>query len=183
MKPEDCHHIFAYGSLMWRPDFEYVKSAPGHITGYHRRLSIISHHYRGTPEKPGLVLGLDSGGSCVGVLYEVAAEKWPEVLAYIRKRELISEAYREVVKEVKLDEQLESVQAVTYVVNHGHSQYFAPQAISKTLAMVMQGHGLAGSCVDYILNTVAHLRGLGIHEAELENIIAHLPSSSRANPR
>jgi glutathione-specific gamma-glutamylcyclotransferase len=176
MKPEDCHHIFAYGSLMWRPDFEYVKSVSGMITGYHRRLGIISHHYRGTPEKPGLVLGLDNGGSCVGVLYEVELAKWDEVLAYIRKRELISEAYREVVKEVQLVDQSKTVQAVTYVVNHGHTQYFEPQPITKTLAMVMQGHGLAGSCVDYVLNTVTHLRGLGIHEAELENLVTHLPT-------
>jgi glutathione-specific gamma-glutamylcyclotransferase len=182
MKPEDCHHIFAYGSLMWRPDFEYVKSVSGTITGYHRRLSIISHHYRGTPERPGLVLGLDIGGSCVGVLYEVEQKKWPEVLAYIRKRELISEAYREIVENIQLCNQSNIVQAVTYVVNHGHTQYFAPQSITKTLAMVKQGHGLAGSCVDYILNTVSHLRELGIHEAELEDIIAHLPNSGSPNP-
>ena len=183
MKPEDCCHIFAYGSLMWRPDFEYESSVSAIITGYHRRLSIISHHYRGTVERPGLVLGLDDGGSCVGVVYKVSPANWPEVLAYIRKRELVSEAYREVVKSVQLVGQSDSVDAVTYVVNHQHAQFFALQPIEKTLAMVMQGHGLAGSCVDYILNTVAHLRGLGIHEAELEDIIAHLPSSSRANPR
>jgi glutathione-specific gamma-glutamylcyclotransferase len=182
MKPEDCHHIFAYGSLMWRPDFEYVSAVPGTVTGYHRRLSIISHHYRGTAERPGLVLGLDTGGSCVGVLYEVSLAKWAEVLTYIRKRELISEAYREVVHEVQLVDQLKTAQAVTYVVNHGHTQYFAPQPISKTLAMVTQGHGLAGSCVDYILNTVAHLRGLGIHEDELETLVTQLPKSSGMNP-
>jgi glutathione-specific gamma-glutamylcyclotransferase len=182
MKPEDCHHIFAYGSLMWRPDFEYVKSSLGTITGYHRRLSIISHHYRGTPEKPGLVLGLDVGGSCVGVLYEVAPAKWPEVLAYIRKRELISDAYREVVESVQLADDPKTIQAVTYVVNHGHVQFFAPRQFAKSLVMVKQGHGLAGSCVDYVLNTVAHLHGFGIHEAELEEIIKHLPKSGSANP-
>jgi glutathione-specific gamma-glutamylcyclotransferase len=182
MKPEDCHYIFGYGSLMWRPNFEYVRASRGIITGFHRRLSIISHHYRGTPEKPGLVLGLDIGGSCVGVLYEVAAEKWPEVLAYIRKRELISEAYREVVENVQQVEHNKTIQAVTYVVNHDHEQFFAPQPIAETLAMVMQGHGLAGSCVDYILNTAAHLRGLGIRETELEDIIARLPNSGSANP-
>ncbi len=174
MKPEDCHHIFAYGSLMWRPDFEYVNSALATITGYHRRLSIVSHHHRGTPDTPGLVLGLDVGGNCVGVLYEVAPGLWPEVLAYIRKRELVSEAYREVVQNVQLNDQAKTVCAVTYVVNHGHEQFFAPQPIAKTLHMVTQGHGLAGSCVDYILNTVAHLRGLGIYEAELEEIAGHL---------
>jgi glutathione-specific gamma-glutamylcyclotransferase len=183
MKPEDCHHIFAYGSLMWRPDFEFVKSVSGTITGYHRRLSIISHHYRGTPEKPGLVLGLDVGGSCVGVLYEVERKKWSDVLVYIRKRELISEAYREVVEKVQLVEQKKTIQAVTYVVNHDHEQFFAPQQFEKSLAMVKQGHGLAGSCVDYVLNTVAHLHGFGIYEAELEEIIKHLPNSGSAHPR
>lgn len=182
MKPEDCHHIFAYGSLMWRPDFEYETSAHATITGYHRRLSILSNHYRGTVEKPGLVLGLDIGGSCEGVVYEVSRVKWPEVLAYIRERELISEAYHEVVKTVQLVGKSQAVEAITYVVNHGHPQFFAPQPIAKTLAMVKQGHGLAGSCVDYILNTVAHLRGLGIHEAELEDIIEHLPNSGSVNP-
>ena len=182
MKPEDCQHIFAYGSLMWRPDFEYESSASALITGYHRRLSIISHHYRGTVEKPGLVLGLDDGGSCVGVVYKVSPEYWPEVLAYIRKRELVSEAYREVVKSVQLVGQSDSVDAVTYVVNHQHAQFFEPQPIEKTLAMVMQGHGMAGSCVDYIINTVNHLRGLGIHDDELETLITHLPKSSGMNP-
>ena len=69
MTPENCRHIFAYGSLMWRPDFEFEKSSPATITGYHRRLSIVSNHYRGTFEKPGLVLGLDSGGTCKGLVY------------------------------------------------------------------------------------------------------------------
>ena len=182
MKPEDCCHIFAYGSLMWRPDFEYESSVSAIITGYHRRLSIISHHYRGTVERPGLVLGLDDGGSCVGVLYKVSPANWPEVLAYIRKRELVSEAYREVVKTVQLVDQPVSVEAITYVVNHGHPQFFAPQPMAKTLAMIMQGHGMAGSCVDYIFNTVTHLRGLGIHEAELEMLVTHLPVSGRVNP-
>ena len=182
MKPEDCCHIFAYGSLMWRPDFEYESSVSAIITGYHRRLSIISHHYRGTVERPGLVLGLDDGGSCIGVVYRVSSANWPEVLAYIRKRELVSEAYREVVKTVQLVDQSDSVEAITYVVNHGHPQFFAPQPIEKTLAIVMQGQGMAGSCVDYILNTVNHLRGLGIHEAELEMLVTHLPISGRVNP-
>jgi glutathione-specific gamma-glutamylcyclotransferase len=182
MKPEDCHHIFAYGSLMWRPDFEFEKSHHATIIGYHRRLSILSHHYRGTFEKPGLVLGLDDGGSCEGVVYDVSLAKWSEVLAYIRKRELVSEAYREVVKTVHLVDRLYSVEAVTYVVNHQHGQFFAPQPIEKTLAMVKQGHGLAGSCVEYVLNTVNHLRGLGIHEAELETLVTHLPVSGSVNP-
>ena len=182
MTPENCRHIFAYGSLMWRPDFEFEKSSPATITGYHRRLSIVSNHYRGTFEKPGLVLGLDSGGTCKGLVYRISVATWPDVLAYVRKRELISEAYHEVIRTVQLDDQSNSVEALTYVVNHGHVQFVAPQPMSKTLAMVMQGHGLAGSCVDYVLNTVNHLRGLGIHDDELETLIMHLPKSGGVNP-
>ena len=86
------------------------------------------------------------------------------------------------IRTVQLDDQSNSVEALTYVVNHGHVQFVAPQPMSKTLAMVMQGHGLAGSCVDYVLNTVNHLRGLGIHDDELETLIMHLPKSGGVNP-
>jgi cation transport protein ChaC len=171
---DHCRHIFAYGSLMWRPDFAFQNSYPARIIGYHRSLCVISHHYRGTPEKPGLVLGLDRGGSCVGVVYEVSHDDWNEVIAHIRQRELITHVYREVIKSVSLLEDQKLVKAITYIVQRDHPQFFAPQSDEQTIAKVKQGIGLAGSCVDYVRNTVVHLKGLGIKDQKLEALAARL---------
>jgi glutathione-specific gamma-glutamylcyclotransferase len=167
---------------MWRPDFEFRQVHKGRLSGHHRRLSLFSNHYRGTIETPGLVLGLDRGGSCVGLVYEVAEEKWLDVLEQVRKRELISDAYSEIVKTVYVADLDTTVTAVTYAVNRWQHQYAAPMDIAKTLAFVAQGHGNAGSCRDYVINTITHLRGLGIHDAKLEELAPHLGLSGGVNP-
>ena len=79
--------VFAYGSLIWRPGFAHLGARPALLRGYHRRFCIWSRHYRGTPERPGLVLGLDRGGACQGVVFEVAAEAAAAVLEYLDARE------------------------------------------------------------------------------------------------
>ena len=174
-KAEICHRIFAYGSLMWRPDFVFEKSSLAIISGYHRRLSVYSHHYRGTPEKLGLVLGLDQGGTCTGLVYEVAPERWAEVINYVRKRELITHVYREVVERVLQIDNNESVAAVTYVVDPTHRQFAPPMPHAEIAEKVKEAHGLAGSCLDYVWNTIMHLRKLGIHDEGLEALVKHLP--------
>ena len=85
--------IFGYGSLMWRPGFDYVERLPVRLHGYHRAFCVWSHRYRGTPERPGLVLGLDRGGSCLGIAYRIAPEKQDTVLAYLHEREMITGVY------------------------------------------------------------------------------------------
>ena len=172
---EHCCRIFAYGSLMWRPDFEFVKSTLGHVTGYHRRLSVYSNHYRGTPEKHGLVLGLDKGGICVGLVYDIAPERWAKVLDYVRKRELVSQVYREVVENISVAEDGKKVTAVTYVVDPTHPQFAPPMSDAEIVAIVSKAHGLAGSCLDYVWNTILHLRSLKIHDNGLESLARHLP--------
>ena len=81
--------IFGYGSLMWRPGFDYVERHAAWIEGYHRALCVYSHVHRGTPERPGLVMGLDAGGDCRGVAFLVAPERRDATLAYLRARELV----------------------------------------------------------------------------------------------
>ena len=87
--------VFGYGSLMWRPGFEFVERRKAIMYGVHRRLCIYSHVHRGTPEQPGLVLGLDKGGSCLGIGYRVEADKRQDTIAYLREREQVTMIYKE----------------------------------------------------------------------------------------
>jgi glutathione-specific gamma-glutamylcyclotransferase len=162
--------VFGYGSLMWRPGFEHLRAVPARLSGFHRRLCIYSHQYRGTPEKPGLVFGLDRGGSCRGVAFEVQAALWPVTLAYLREREQITQVYREIFKPVRLAGGAETVEALAFVVNRSHAQYAGDLGDGEVLRLVKQGHGEFGSCEDYVQNTLTHLRQMDIHDARLEAI-------------
>jgi glutathione-specific gamma-glutamylcyclotransferase len=179
---ESCRWIFAYGSLMWRPGFEFLQVLPARLSGFHRRLSVYSYHYRGTPEKPGLVLGLDRSGSCAGMVYEVADENWTTTLAYVRNREMITGVYREIVKQVYPAGSDGPVEAVTYAVNRDHPQCAPVMSVADTMAFVSQGHGLSGSCAAYVRNTISHLRSMGTHDAGLERLAPHVMTSGGVDP-
>ena len=86
-------YVFGYGSLMWRPGFRFIECSVARIYGYHRRLAVCSWHYRGTPQKPGLVFGLDKGGSCYGMLYRVATKNKGRILRYLFRREMFANVY------------------------------------------------------------------------------------------
>jgi cation transport protein ChaC len=118
--------VFGYGSLIWRPGFDYIERVPAHTIGLHRSLCIYSFDHRGTPERPGLVLGLDFGGACRGIAYRVAAKHRAATLAYLRAREQTTAVYRELVRGVRIEGKLERrVDALCYVVDRGHVQYAA----------------------------------------------------------
>ncbi len=168
---------------MWRPDFEFVSAKPARLYGYHRRLSVLSHHYRGTPEKPGLVLGLDRGGSCLGLVYQIAEGSWAETSKKVRAREMLGDVYSEVVKSFTILETSRKVDAVTYVVNHSSVQYMPPQKPEELMPYVNQGHGQFGSCRDYVRNTILHLRQLGIHDAGLEALAPFVLTSGGHVPK
>src|SRR5512145_1517750 len=94
--------VFGYGSLMWQPGFAFVENVPGRLWGWRRSLCIYSTIYRGTPEEPGLVLGLEPGGSCRGIAFRVAAAQADETLAYLRDREMRTNVYREILAPIRL---------------------------------------------------------------------------------
>ena len=159
---------------MWRPGFEFVSAAPARLEGFHRRLAVFSNHYRGTDEKPGLVVGLDTGGECFGLVYEIAASQWESVVDYVRKRELLGDVYDERELSFSILETSQKVKAITYVVRHGSKQFVPPMSIDELLPYINQGHGTMGSCKDYVANTIIHLRQLGIHDAELERFAPYV---------
>jgi glutathione-specific gamma-glutamylcyclotransferase len=169
--------VFGYGSLMWRPGFAHIRSLPGTLYGFHRSLCVYSHQYRGTPDKPGLVFGLDRGGSCHGMVFEVAAARWNETLAYLREREQLNQVYREIFKRVRVKGLTEPVEALSFVVDRAHAQYAGDLSGDDILRLIKQGKGQFGECQDYVHNTLEHLRGLGIHDARLERIAAQLKIS------
>ncbi|HUZ66786.1 MAG TPA: gamma-glutamylcyclotransferase [Beijerinckiaceae bacterium] len=159
--------VFGYGSLMWRPGFDFVERRLGLVRGYHRSLCIYSHVHRGTPQLPGLVLGLDRGGSCRGVAFRVEDEAAAAVLAYLRERELVTHVYRERELGVRLDDG-RSLRATAYVVDTRHPQYAGRLDRPQLLALVQQGLGHSGWNSDYVRSTHRHLEELGLLDPTLK---------------
>jgi cation transport protein ChaC len=170
----DVFWVFGYGSLMWRPGFPFAARKRARIHGFHRSLCVYSHVHRGTPESPGLVMGLDRGGSCEGIAYGVERAEWPETLAYLRSREQVTMVYRERLCKVRLDRSGAVVDATAFVVDRGHPQYAGKLSIAEQERLVRQGMGQSGNCRDYVVSTVAHLREMDIHDHPLETLVQRL---------
>lgn len=148
---------------MWNPGFPFAERVEARLIGAHRALCIYSFHHRGTPEKPGLVLGLDVGGSCRGIAYRVAGEDWADTHAYLTAREQISGVYREANRRIHLlDGSGRDAAAVVYLVNRGHSQYAKGLDHAAQLHLVRGAHGHSGPNRDYVIATVAELKAMGI---------------------
>ena len=170
--------VFGYGSLMWRPGFAVLERVPARLVGMHRALCVFSFVHRGTPERPGLVLGLDRGGMCRGIAYRVAAAARDETIAYLRAREQVTSVYREAVRRIVLeDEARRQVRALCYIVDRGHVQYAGRLTVMQSLHYVRQGHGRSGHNRDYVLETVRALETLGYRETDLHLLAEHLASN------
>ncbi|WP_152662573.1 gamma-glutamylcyclotransferase [Devosia soli] len=167
------HWVFGYGSLIWNPGFPFVSTHLGRLKGAHRSLSIISHHHRGTIERPGLVFGLTRGGSVRGMVFEVADENWVSVRAYLEAREQVTMVYRDVMRPVVLDDG-RRVSALTFVVDERHEQFAGQLSLEEQLAMVRVGVGISGRNVDYVINTARHLESLGIRDRVLMDLARRL---------
>ncbi len=167
--------MFGYGSLMWRPGFEFIEQAPARLIGEHRALCVYSFDHRGTPEKPGLVLGLDRGGACRGVAFRVASKLRGKTVEYLRSREQTTNVYREVSRSVWLgNEPRQRVSALTYVVDRGHVQYAGRLSLAEQLRFVQQGHGRSGNNRDYVLSTVRSIEAQGFRDEQLHRLASML---------
>src|ERR1041385_3956040 len=167
--------VFGYGSLIWRPGFDYLERQPARLIGGHRALCVFSHVHRGTPERPGLVLGLDLGGACRGIAYRVAAKKRAEVIDYLRAREQATSVYRETLRSVTLlTEPERRVSALVYMIDRGHKQYAGRLDLAQQLHLVRRGHGQSGQNRDYVLSTVQALEALGLYDRDLHLLAERL---------
>lgn len=161
--------VFGYGSLMWRPGFAHVETRRARLQGYRRALCVLSFVHRGTPQRPGLVLGLDRGGSCVGLAFRVAGADRKAVIAYLRERELVTSVYLERWLPIRLEGGV-SVGALCFVADRSHVQYAGALGVDDAAALVSGAVGQSGRNEDYVLNAVDHLAGLGIRDAWLEAV-------------
>jgi cation transport protein ChaC len=158
---------------MWRPGFTYVRRSKALLRGWRRSLCVYSHVYRGSPERPGLVLGLDRGGACPGVAFEVDAALRETTIRYLRERELATAVYLERIVPVKL-ESGDRLLALTYVADRLHGQYAGRLGREAMLEHVRAGNGKSGDNAEYILETHDHLLALGVRDPDLEWLSAKL---------
>ena len=165
--------VFGYGSLMWNPGFAFTERAGAQVFGYRRSLCVRSWVHRGSQEQPGLVLGLDRGGSCRGMAFRVSVSEQDAVLGYLRERELVTHVYKERVMPVALADG-RRVKAVTYVIDREHHQYAGNLAVPEAARIVHGARGKSGPNDAYVLNTVVHLQEMGIRDHWLEQVIAEM---------
>jgi glutathione-specific gamma-glutamylcyclotransferase len=164
--------VFAYGSLIWHPDFDYVERHLARVHGYHRAFCISSIRYRGTPEAPGVVLGLDRGGSCHGVAYRIHPGQEEEVVEALYQREMPNHVYTPRMLPVRLPTG-EVVQAITFVARRDHPSYLRLSR-DEVLRRLSSCRGKRGHNREYAINTWHALREWGIEDAGLGVIAREL---------
>ena len=173
---ERAFWVFAYGSLIWKPGFDPVERRIARLDGFTRRFGLASEHYRGTPEQPGLVLGLDwaPGRSCTGIALRVDPKQEREVRDYLAERELVSYAYFETLYPVTLlcDGPGQGIEtpAICYVLDRSHTQYRGRMDVDLQADIIARAVGPSGPNVEYLENTLALLRDSGIHDPDLEEM-------------
>jgi len=162
--------IFGYGSLMWAPGFRPAGQKTGLVRGYHRAMCILSHRYRGTPRKPGLVMGLCRGGSCWGIAFRVPAARVRQVMRALWKREMLNNVYVPTMLQVTVGPK-QRIRALAFVADATHRQFVRELDLHGRARLVAQGIGERGRCVDYIRNTLEHMLELGVNDPHLARIL------------
>ncbi len=160
--------VFAYGSLMWNPGFATPETRAAHLHGWHRALCVYSEHYRGTPARPGLILGLLPGGACRGLAHRLPLARYEAARRYLWHREIDNDGvYEEAVRPIRLDNG-RTVPALVYLADRRHRQFAGKLPAARALALLRGGSGVTGTNLAYLHNTVDHLRELGLRDRGLE---------------
>lgn len=167
--PKSNLWVFGYGSLMWNPGFSYTEARRGKIYGYHRSLCLRSVRYRGTDSRPGLVFGLDRGGSCTGMCYQLEVTRQREIAGYLQDREMLNDAYDPFIRTVNLDDG-RCVDAIVFVVKRQHPSYVRDLTPDQIAGIVANASGQRGPNLDYVISTIKVLEKFGIRDRELNNV-------------
>ena len=166
--------VFGYGSLLWKQGFPFAEEEHARLEGYTRSLCIHSHRHRGTPERPGLVLGLEPGGSCEGMAYRVEEAERVATIAYLREREMMNRVYLERMLPVRLLESGRELRCLAFVVDPTHPQYAGDMPPDEAARRIRGATGEGGPNDEYVVNTVRRLNDAGIRDERLEAIVARL---------
>lgn len=155
---------------MWRPGFEFEEQRPARLYGYHRAFCIYSHVHRGTPEQPGLVFGLDAGGSCRGIAFRVDGARAEDTRRYLFAREQVTSVYLDVIKPVELLDEGRRVDALCFIVDRQHAQYAGALPFERQVELIVKGKGSSGENPEYLESMVRHLEQAGIADKELVDL-------------
>jgi len=154
---------------MWNPGFAYEEVLTAKIYGYHRALCVFSWHFRGTKEKPGLVLGLDHGGSCKGRAFRVVEKNRQAVMDYLTGREMVTDFYNPKWLPTWLGTGTQ-VEAYGFVADPTHEQYAGNLSEEGLITHLLQGEGRGGRSIDYLRNVIEHLDEIGIPDGPLHKL-------------
>jgi cation transport protein ChaC len=160
--------VFAYGSLMWNPEMRFAERLPARIHSYHRAFCLYSPEYRGTREKPGLVLGLDRGGSCRGIAYRLAEATLAAEIDLLWTREMTGFVYH--MTPLKIATARGPVKGYAFTVRRDSRDYAGRLTHDAAARIIATSQGDRGTGRDYLANTVRHLEELGIADTALHRI-------------
>ncbi len=173
--------MFGYGSLVWNPAFHFTERSLATVHGYHRRFCLWSTIGRGSPDAPGLMLGLDHGGCCRGVAYRVDEAAAGTELDILWRREMLAEAYRAVWTPVRLQSG-RRVHAITFVINRSNARYIPRLDEAEAARHISGAAGNLGPCHEDLCETIAHLAELGIPDRPLERLAALVRRTLQVQP-
>jgi len=177
-QPKGDVWIFGYGSLLWDTPFPHQDAAPARLAGWRRAMCVWTALARGTPEFPGLALGLLRGGSCDGIAFRIAEADLDAALLVIWHREMWTDIYKPTW--VNLNISGLNTAALTFTVNEASRQFaygLVPDQIAEHIALA---HGERGPCRDYLANTVTKLQAMGITDSYLEDLLDAVAGWSQA---
>ncbi|MGD8477038.1 MAG: gamma-glutamylcyclotransferase [Burkholderiales bacterium] len=160
--------VFGYGSLIWNPLLRFAERRIAKVRGYHRGFYLWSKINRGSPDRPGLVLALDRGGSCCGVAYRLHTDHVTEEFKLLWRREMLARAYLPRWVDAQTDSG--TVNAITFVIDRKAPGYTGRLSDEDIVTTAMGAHGHYGSCAEYLLNTATSLEQHGISDARMRRL-------------
>ncbi len=161
--------VFGYGSLMWNPAFHFTEERGALLRGYHRRFCFWTPLGRGTPDNPGLMLGLITGGSCRGVAYRIAPELIEQELEIVWAREMMGDVYQPNWFNVTTDQG--PIRAIAFTLNRDHERYAGDLPVEVVTRHVATAAGRLGPCMDYLVHTVGKLEQIGVRRGPMHELL------------